>query len=88
MGAALMTTHACIRAGAGLTTVNVPEDFLNVVHAYLPEAMCHVREEGLSFDRINATGIGPGLGLERDTEDLVHQTLLQFDHPSLLMQMH
>jgi len=84
MGAALMTTHACIRAGAGLTTVNVSEDFLNVVHAYLPEAMCHVREEGLNFDRINAAGIGPGLGLERDAEDLVHQTLLQFDHPVVI----
>jgi ADP-dependent NAD(P)H-hydrate dehydratase / NAD(P)H-hydrate epimerase len=79
MGAALMATHACLRTGAGLTSVNVPEDFLNAVHAYLPEAMCQVREEGLNFEKINAAGIGPGLGTEREAEDLVHQTLLQFE---------
>jgi NAD(P)H-hydrate epimerase len=80
MGAALMAAQACLRTGAGLTTVNVPEEFLNTVHAYLPEVMCQTREEGLGFDRISAVGIGPGLGTERDAEDLLHQTLLQLEH--------
>jgi NAD(P)H-hydrate epimerase len=84
MGAALMATHACLRTGAGLTTVNVPEDFLHVVHTSLPEAMCDIREEGLNFEKINAVGVGPGLGIEREAEDLVHQTLLQFESPIVI----
>jgi len=78
MGAALMSAHACLRAGAGLTTVNVPETFLSTVHSFLPEAMCTLREKGLSFEKINALGIGPGLGTEEDAKKLVSQTLEQF----------
>ena len=84
MGAALMATHACLRTGAGLTTLNVPEEFLHVVHTSLPEAMCDIREEGLNFEKINAVGLGPGLGIEREAEEIVHQTLLQFDRPVVI----
>ena len=84
MGAALMATHACIRAGAGLTTLNVPEDFLNTVHSTSPEAMCQIREKGLDFEKINAVGIGPGLGKEKDAEDLVHESLQKFDKPMVI----
>ncbi len=84
MGAALMATHACLRAGAGLTTVNVPEKFLNAVHAQLPEAMCNLREDDLNFEKINAVGIGPGLGTEKDAQQLVEQTLQQFKQPMII----
>ena len=40
MGAALLAANACIRTGAGLTTINIPETYFNVAHTYLPEAMC------------------------------------------------
>jgi NAD(P)H-hydrate epimerase len=78
MGAALMTTQACLRAGAGLTTVNVPEKYLNAVHTHLPEAMCAIREDEINFKGINAVGIGPGLGTEDDAKKLVATTLEQF----------
>ncbi|MEP6466706.1 MAG: NAD(P)H-hydrate dehydratase [Parafilimonas sp.] len=78
MGAALMATHACLRAGAGLTTVNVPSAFLNSIHTSLPEAMCTLREDDLNFEKITAVGIGPGLGTEKDAQKLVEQTLQQF----------
>jgi len=84
MGAALMATHACLRAGAGLTTVNVPEPFLNTVHACFPEAMCMLREKALSFEKINAVGIGPGLGTEDDAVDIVTQTLEQFKEAMII----
>jgi len=47
------------------------------VHAQLPEAMCNLREEYLNFEKINAVGIGPGLGTEKDAQKLVEQTLQQ-----------
>ncbi len=78
MGAALMATHACLRTGAGLTSVNVPEKFLNAVHAQLPEAMCSLRNEDLNFEKINAVGIGPGLGTEKDAHDVIEKTLKRF----------
>jgi NAD(P)H-hydrate epimerase len=78
MGAALMATHACLRTGAGLTTVNAPENYLSAAHTYLPEAMCKLREDGLDFKNINAVGIGPGLGTEDDAKKIVASTLEQF----------
>ena len=84
MGAALMATHACLRAGAGLTTVNVPEKFLETVHGYLPEAMCSLRENELDFEKITSLGIGPGLGTEKDAQDLVWKALHQFKKPMII----
>ena len=84
MGAALMATHSCLRAGAGLTTVNVPEISLNAVHTYLPEAMCNLREDNLNFEKINAVGIGPGLGTKKDAQQLVEETLQQFKQPIVI----
>lgn len=84
MGAALMATHACLRTGAGLTTVNVPKDFLSVVHISLPEAMCNLREDDLNFEKINAVGIGPGLGTEKDAKELVEKTIKQFKQPMVI----
>ncbi|MBV9963065.1 MAG: NAD(P)H-hydrate dehydratase [Parafilimonas sp.] len=84
MGAALMATNACLRTGAGLTTVNVPKHFLNAVHSHLPEAMCKLREEELNFEKINVVGIGPGLGTEKDAQQLVEATLQQFKQPMVI----
>ncbi len=84
MGAALMAANACLRSGAGLTTLNVPEFFLNTVHAALPEAMCSIREDELVFDNINAVGIGPGLGTKDDAVDVVRQTLYKFKQPVVI----
>jgi hydroxyethylthiazole kinase-like uncharacterized protein yjeF len=78
VGAALMATHACLRAGAGLTTLNIPEEFLSAVHIQLPEAMCNLRQDELNFEKIDVIGIGPGLGTENDAEQLVEKTLHQF----------
>lgn len=78
MGAALMAAHACLRTGAGLTTLNVPEKFLNAVHASLPEAMCMLREDDLNFEKITSAGIGPGLGTEEDALNLVEKTIRRF----------
>ncbi|WP_090658335.1 NAD(P)H-hydrate dehydratase [Parafilimonas terrae] len=84
MGAALMAAHACLRAGAGLTTLNIPSAFLNAVHSHLPEAMCQLRENGLSFEKINAVGIGPGLGTGDDSLQLIEQTLNEYKLPSVI----
>ncbi len=84
MGAAVMATHACIRAGAGLTTANIPEAYFPIMHTCLPEAMCQPREDNLNFEKIDAVGIGPGLGTKPDTAELLQRVLHQFKKPAVL----
>ena len=84
MGAALMAAHACLRTGAGLTTVNIPGKFLNALHAHLPEAMCALREDEPDLEKITSIGIGPGLGTGKGEKDLVVQTLKEFKYPMVI----
>ncbi len=84
MGAALLAANACIRAGAGLTTINIPETYFNVAHSYLPEAMCEAREDSSDFEKINAVGIGPGLGNKPITIELLQKVLHEFKSPIVI----
>lgn len=84
IGAAVLATHACIRAGAGLTTVNIPEVYFSVMHTHLPEAMCEAREDNSDFEKINAIGIGPGLGTQSNTTELLQKVLHEFKKPAVI----
>ncbi len=84
MGAALLAANACIKTGAGLTTLNIPETYFSVVHTYLPEAMCQAREEGFDFEKINAVGIGPGLGTKPAITELLQKVLQQFKSTTVI----
>lgn len=67
MGAALLSTSACLHSGAGLTTVCLPQSGLTALNMMLPEAMALPREksfEAKNFDKYSALAIGPGLGTE------------------------
>jgi NAD(P)H-hydrate epimerase len=46
--------------------------------------MCSLRENGLNFEKITSVGIGPGLGTEKDAQDIMKQTLKQFKHPIVI----
>jgi NAD(P)H-hydrate epimerase len=73
MGAALLAARACLRTGAGLLTVHIPQRGEPIFHTAFPEAI-------LSFDPhmerftyepdtspYSAVAVGPGLGLGMDT---------------------
>lgn len=73
MGAALLAASACLHSGAGLTTVCLPQSGLIALNTLLPEAMVLPRNENLdvkTFDKFNVIAIGPGLGIEAETEVL------------------
>lgn len=84
-GAALMTTLAALRSGAGLVTAFVPESLVPAFAARAPEAMWvgmpTTPEGGLALEgehlirervaRATAAVIGPGLGTGRETRALV-----------------
>jgi hydroxyethylthiazole kinase-like uncharacterized protein yjeF len=83
MGAALLAAKACLRSGAGLVTLDVPEASLNIVQTALPEAMCTVREEVPDWEKFTTLGIGPGLGTGGDAKNTLKQTLAGFNKPSV-----
>lgn len=84
MGAAVLSARACLRTGAGLVTVNVPEAERFVIQTALPEAMLMMREEGGDLIRFSAVGIGPALGLQDDSMKLIESIFDNYYRPVLL----
>ncbi|SDD35616.1 NAD(P)H-hydrate dehydratase [Niabella drilacis] len=68
-GAAILSTRACLRTGAGLVTAHVPDRSVSILQTAAPEAMVfpdpeadHIATLGYTPELFSATGIGPGIG--------------------------
>ncbi|MDT2600620.1 NAD(P)H-hydrate dehydratase [Enterococcus hulanensis] len=68
-GAIIMSAEACIKSGAGLTTVVTAEKNHSALHARLPEAMVLAFWETTMIyqvlEKADVVLIGPGLGLDK-----------------------
>ncbi len=84
MGAALLSAKACMRAGAGLVTLNVPQNAINIPQTALPEAMCAIREETTDWEGFTTIGIGPGLGTNHDALGALQHVLENFKKPVVI----
>jgi ADP-dependent NAD(P)H-hydrate dehydratase / NAD(P)H-hydrate epimerase len=68
MGAAILGAKSCLRAGAGLLTIHIPQCGYEILQTSVPEAMVMTDEEERDFSGVkdlsefNAIGIGPGIG--------------------------
>lgn len=66
MGAALLSAMGCLYAGAGLTTLCIPESGLTALNTSLPEVMYLPRDDFFNaadeLKKYHALAIGPGLG--------------------------
>lgn len=71
MGAAIIATKGCLRAGAGLVTLNIPKKETAVVFTAIPEAMIEFREDVNNWDNYNSVAIGPGIGTDKKGENLL-----------------
>ena len=73
MGAAVLASKACLRAGAGLLTTHVPHVGFPVIQTAVPEAMTSIDQHDSMFTSFPdlapyaAIGIGPGLGGKRNS---------------------
>ena len=81
MGAAILSSKAALRTGSGLVTAFVPESERGIIQSAVPEVMCEF-EESPDWNRFDALGVGPGLGL--DKKDLLQKTLKGFSKPMVL----
>lgn len=81
IGAAILSTRACLRSGVGKVTVYAPECGYEILQTTVPEAMCLAdkSEEFLAqmpkLDNHQAIGIGCGIGTKAETAALVEAVL-------------
>ena len=83
-GAIHLASKACVRSGAGLTSVWTDPSHVSILHQAIPEAMVCSWGEELDWARYNAVGIGPGLGVSEFSADLLDQTLQQIKTPMVI----
>lgn len=69
MGAAILAANACLRAGVGLLTLQVPRCGIEILQSTTPEAMVITGKSKKSIEpidwenlQIDSIGIGPGIG--------------------------
>ncbi len=90
MGAAVLATHACLRSGAGLVTAHVPFCGYAIMQTTHPEAMViadtneKITGDIIQTESYTAIGIGPGIGKEKPTGEMLHQLLQQSKSPLVL----
>lgn len=82
IGAALLSSRACMRSGVGLLTVHVPECGYSIIQQGIPEAKCladqhythHTYVETPLYTEV--IGIGPGIGLHIQTQWALHRLMI------------
>ncbi len=90
MGAAILSSKAAMRMGAGLVTASVPQWGMPIMQATIPEVMCEpncgheVVCEAVYQPVFDATLIGPGLGQAPETSLMLRKMLKEADKPLVL----
>ena len=90
-GAALLAAHAALRSGIGVLYTHIPKNASNLMHTYMPEALVQAdREETLITDiplfnnRIQAIGIGCGIGRQFPTAVAMKKLLKKYQGPCVI----
>lgn len=90
MGAAILSSLACLRSGVGLLSLQIPNAGYNIMQTAVPEAMIsHLDELNILSEmhineRANALGIGPGLGQDEKTLDALEKFLTECRMPIVI----
>lgn len=86
-GAAILSSRAALRTGAGLVTAFVPIISRDVMQAAVPEVMVIAGEENnfiagrIPATRFDAVGVGPGLGTDNSVVTSLKLLLNEFQGP-------
>ncbi len=90
MGAAILGAKSCLRSGVGLLTVHLPKSGYQIIQIAVPEAMVSAddSEKNISLlpeiNNYSAIGIGPGIGIQKQTKDFFKNILLQIEVPLVI----
>ncbi len=81
MGAAILASKACLRAGVGLLTTHVPRLGCTIIQTSVPEAMASFDQHDTMFtefpdlEQFDVVGIGPGLNQKPNSQRALFQLL-------------
>jgi ADP-dependent NAD(P)H-hydrate dehydratase / NAD(P)H-hydrate epimerase len=87
MGAAVIASKACLRAGVGLLTVHCPKSGVDVLQIAVPEAMVDVdmdeneNSELIYLSPKHTVGIGPGIGKGKKVRKMLEKLLRESEKP-------
>lgn len=89
-GASILAARSCLRSGVGLLTVYVPERNNNILQTAVPEAI--IRQDineyhfstPIQTNKYQAICIGPGLGLNNETELAVLEQIRNCQSPMII----
>ncbi len=91
MGAAILSSKACLRSGVGLVTCHIPKCGYEILQTALPEAMVFTDfnssfitkvEEDIS--KFNVIGVGPGIGTATETRAALKNLFQQYKKPMII----
>lgn len=90
IGAAVLASKACLRSGIGLLSIQLPKIGNVIVQTQVPEAMLELdmEEDFLSEFKPNilnkTIGIGPGIGKNEETKNLLKKLIQEVKSPMIL----
>jgi NAD(P)H-hydrate epimerase len=90
MGAAVLASKACLRAGVGLLTTQIPHLGYSVLQTAVPEAMVSVDQHDYTFTefpdlaQFSAVGVGPGIGQKSNTKKALCELLEKSNVPIVI----
>jgi ADP-dependent NAD(P)H-hydrate dehydratase / NAD(P)H-hydrate epimerase len=90
IGAAVLGAGAALRSGIGLITCHVPSCGVSVIQGALPEAMVQPDRNEKHLTEVtdtasyNAVGIGPGIGVEPETQRAVYKLMEECKKPMVI----
>ena len=90
MGAALLAAKSCLRAGVGLLSMHIPECGYVIAQTAVPEAMVLTDQSQKYLSNLqdlepySAIGIGPGIGKEPATAEMVKALLKTVEVPLVI----
>ena len=90
MGAAILSARACLRSGVGKLTCHIPAIGYTIIQGAVPEAMSKIAEgtdciQSIgNFEKYDAVGVGPGLGLYGSHRALLLQVFQESHCPLVL----
>ncbi|MCF6365993.1 MAG: NAD(P)H-hydrate dehydratase [Bacteroidales bacterium] len=86
-GASILAISAAQRTGAGLVTASVPKCNYQILQISSPETMLHIDTSDKYISQLpdlklyNSIAIGPGIGFNKLTEELLHHLIKNYNKP-------